>query len=189
MNRANGPVSVRKRPSINFLNDSKGTLDHFYSSLYRTERREAGAITRITHYGDSAITGDFITGDVRSDLQSRFGNAGDGFILIEKPWAWYQHRGVDLFGMGWVTVTPGQPGVKDGMLGLGGGSFTGDSSASTRILFRHGRYSRFEVSFLRQPGGGSFHGICQWAGIGRSRHERRFEIAGIRRVPCGGGCR
>jgi lysophospholipase L1-like esterase len=161
MQRRNAPVvlpasTVRIPPSTILFNDSNGTLDHFYSALWRTEKREQGAVTRITHYGDSPTTGDLITGDVRSILQSRFGNAGDGYVLIEKPWAWYQHRGVDLFGLGWVTVTAGHPGVQDGMFGLGGGSFTGSESASSRILFRRARNSRFEVWFLRQPGGGRF---------------------------------
>src|ERR1039458_1375970 len=161
MQRRNAPVvlpasTVRIPPSTILFNVSNGTLDHFYSALWRTEKREQGAVTRITHYGDSPTTGDLITGDVRSILQSRFGNAGDGYVLIEKPWAWYQHRGVDLFGLGWVTVTAGHPGVQDGMFGLGGGSFTGSESASSRILFRRARNSRFEVWFLRQPGGGRF---------------------------------
>ena len=147
---------VRMQRSTLLFDDSNGTLDHFYSALWRTEKREPGAVTRITHYGDSPTTGDLITGDVRSILQSRFGNAGDGYVLIEKPWAWYQHRGVDLLGLGWLTVTAGNPGVQDGMFGLGGGSFTGSVSASSRILFRRSRYSQFEVWFLRQPGGGRF---------------------------------
>jgi lysophospholipase L1-like esterase len=161
LQRRNGPVMlpappVRMQRSTLLFDDSKGTLDHFYAALLRTERREKGAVTRITHYGDSPTTGDLITGDVRSILQSRFGNAGEGYVLIEKPWAWYQHRGVDLFGLGWLTVTAGNPGVQDGMFGLGGGSFTGDASASSRIHFRRARYSQFEVWFLRQPGGGRF---------------------------------
>ena len=156
LKRGTEPVVVPRPPSTVLLSDPQGTLDHFYLALWRTEKREQGAVTRITHYGDSAITGDLISGDVRFTLQARFGNAGDGFMLIEKPWAWYQHRGVDLFGLGWVTVTAGQLGVQDGMFGLGGGSFTGTSSASSRVLFHRARYSQFEVWFLRQPGGGTF---------------------------------
>ena len=147
---------VRIQRSTILFDDANGALDHFYWALWSTEKREQGAVTRITHYGDSPTTGDLITGDVRSILQSQFGNAGEGYVLIEKPWAWYQHRGVDLFGRGWLTVTAGHPGVQDGMFGLGGGSFTGSASASSRILFRRARYSQFEVWFLRQPGGGRF---------------------------------
>ena len=53
------------------------------------------------HYGDSPVTADSITADVRSLLQQHFGDAGHGFVLIAKPWAWYGHRGVDVQGKGW----------------------------------------------------------------------------------------
>ena len=73
------------------LDDSAGVLDAFYRALRRTGNREPGAVTRIVHYGDSPTTADLITGDVRALLQARFGDAGHGFILPAKPWAWYQH--------------------------------------------------------------------------------------------------
>src|SRR5512133_3072502 len=78
------------------LVDPSGDLARFYSALERTERREPGAITRIVHYGDSPTTADMITGDVRQMLQKRFGDAGHGFSLVAKPWAWYEHRDVGL---------------------------------------------------------------------------------------------
>src|SRR6185436_13082942 len=63
-------------------------LDHFYEALTR------GSTVRIVHFGDSPTTGDLITADARTTLQKEFGNAGAGFGLIAKPWAWYNHRGV-----------------------------------------------------------------------------------------------
>src|SRR5579863_8338764 len=73
------------------LADGGGALDHFYQALRRTEKGEPGAVTRIVHYGDSPTTADLITGDTRRLLQKQFGDAGHGFILIAKPWNWYQH--------------------------------------------------------------------------------------------------
>ena len=75
-------------PTGPLLDDSAGVLDAFYGALRRTGNREPGAVTRIVHYGDSPTTADLITGDVRALLQARFGNAGHGFILPAKPWAW-----------------------------------------------------------------------------------------------------
>jgi len=43
------------------LEDSGGALDHFYEALWRTEKREPGAVTHIVHYGDSPTTADLIT--------------------------------------------------------------------------------------------------------------------------------
>src|SRR5438477_3135565 len=86
------------------LEDSGHSLDRFYQALWRTENRETGAVTRIVHYGDSPTTADLITGDVRAILQQRYGDAGHGFILVSKPWAWYRHKDVVLFASGWQAV-------------------------------------------------------------------------------------
>jgi lysophospholipase L1-like esterase len=137
------------------LDDSAGVLDAFYRALRRTGNREPGAVTRIVHYGDSPTTADLITGDVRALLQARFGNAGHGFILPAKPWAWYQHTGVTVDGSGWQMVPASHFEARDGLFGLGGVSFTGGPSAFSKIVFERAAYTRFEVWFLRQPEGGS----------------------------------
>src|SRR5437870_4214289 len=61
---------------VGLIEDSTHELDNFYASLSRTEAKQPGAITRVTHYGDSPITNDGITGTVRLLLQQRFGDAG-----------------------------------------------------------------------------------------------------------------
>ncbi|MDB4994663.1 MAG: putative periplasmic protein, partial [Myxococcaceae bacterium] len=77
------------------LKDGKGhALDAFYRSLTRTDKKEAGAVTRILHYGDSVITGDLVSGTMRRMMQARFGDAGHGFILTANPWEWYFHNDV-----------------------------------------------------------------------------------------------
>jgi lysophospholipase L1-like esterase len=142
-------------PSGPLLDDSAGVLDAFYRALHRTGNREPGAITRIVHYGDSPTTADMITGDIRALLQARFGDAGHGFILPGKPWEWYQHTGVRVEGSGWQMFPASRFEARDGLFGLGGVSFTGDVSAASTIVFEKAAYTRFEVWFLRQPGGGS----------------------------------
>ncbi len=88
------PVTAAKRPIIEpNLIDQHDSLRAFYLALWRTELGAPGAITRVLHYGDSPITADSITGDIRSLLQQHFGDSGHGFVLIAKPWAWYGHRG------------------------------------------------------------------------------------------------
>lgn len=146
------PVTGR----LSLLDDSAGVLDHFYAALWRTEKHEDGAVTRIVHYGDSPTTADLITGDVRIQLQKRFGDAGHGFILVAKPWAWYQHTGAEVSGSGWQMAPASRFISHDGMFGLGGVSFTGSGSAASRIVFANGGYTQFEAWYLRQPGGGEF---------------------------------
>jgi lysophospholipase L1-like esterase len=138
------------------LDDSNQALDHFYQALWRTEKRETGAVTHIVHYGDSPTTADLITGDVRSLLQKRYGDAGHGFILVAKPWAWYRHQDVQLAGSGWQMAPASRFEVGDGLFGLGGVSFTGAGDAHSRILLEDAGHSQFEVWFLRQPEGGVF---------------------------------
>jgi lysophospholipase L1-like esterase len=137
------------------LVDPSGDLNHFYASLERTERREPNAITRIVHYGDSPTTADLITGDIRLMLQRRFGDAGHGFSLVAKPWAWYEHRDIGLRGSGWSIMAASMPGKNDGLFGLGGVSFQ-SSAGTSRIALRDPSHTGAEVSFLKQPGGGSF---------------------------------
>ena len=83
------------------------------------------AITRIVHYGDSPTTADLITGDTRQLLQKRFGDSGHGFTLIGKPWAWYEHRGVDLSSHGWQMDPGTRWDLRNGLFGLGGVAFSG----------------------------------------------------------------
>lgn len=156
---------LRLKDTPPLLADSNGGLDHFYEALARTERREPGAITRVTHYGDSPTTADLITGDIREMLQTRFGDGGHGFILLAKPWAWYQHRGAWLNGSGWQIFPATRFETKDGMFGLGGVNFTGDASARTAIELDDPGQSHFDLYFLRQPGGGAIEVLANHAEV------------------------
>ena len=136
-------------------------LDPFFVRLGRTDRKEPGAITRILHYGDSTIASDFISGTVRRRLQSRFGDAGHGFILAANPWQWYFHNDVFHTSEGsWAASRLAGPTAPDGMYGLGGVSFTsyggGIATFGTATNGDFGRrVSRYDVYYLEQPGGGN----------------------------------
>ncbi len=165
------------------LDDNNGGLDHFYEALWRTERGEAGAITRVLHYGDSPTTADLITGDTRQLLQKRFGDAGHGFTLIGKPWAWYEHRGVDLTSRGWQMDPGTRWDLRGGMFGLGGVAFSGNGAYS-RVVLRDANQSRLEVWYLQQPNGGSLEissageaiGSIDTSGAARTAGFARFEL-------------
>jgi lysophospholipase L1-like esterase len=154
MPAATTPVTALKRPIVEpNLIDQHDNLRAFYLALWRTELGAPGAITRVLHYGDSPVTADSITADVRSLLQEHFGDAGHGFVLIAKPWAWYGHRGVDVQGKGWRINAATQVRAHDGFHGLGGVSFEGDTGASSRLKLAED-HAQIEIHFLRQPGGG-----------------------------------
>ena len=86
-------------------------------------------------------------------MQQHFGDAGHGFVLIAKPWAWYGHRGVEVEGKGWQIAAATQVRAKDGFHGLGGVSFEGDTGASSHFELAED-HAQMEIHFLRQPGGG-----------------------------------
>jgi lysophospholipase L1-like esterase len=154
------PVVVSSK---NPIEDPQRAMDSFYASLSRTDAKQAGSVTRVTHYGDSPITNDGITATVRRLLQTRFGDAGHGFILVDRPWAWYGHQAITYTsGGGWDNnpMMGGRSG--DGIFGLGGVSFTA-SGAGKYARFapaeegENGKnFSRMDVYYLQQPGGGQF---------------------------------
>jgi lysophospholipase L1-like esterase len=132
------------------LVDPNHEMDHFYEALRK------GGVTRVLHYGDSPTTGDLITADARALLQKQFGDAGAGFVLIAKPWAWYYHRGVDMDASSWKIDVAGATELKDGLHGLGGASFRGSPGAVARWTLKDGQQRILEISYLAQPDGGSF---------------------------------
>jgi lysophospholipase L1-like esterase len=145
------------------VEDPANALDSFYASLARTDARAPQSITRVTHYGDSPITNDGITGTVRRLMQTRFGDAGHGFILMDRPWAWYGHDAISFTpGGGWNADAMMNAKVSDGGFGLGGvtfratgpGKYTRFGPASQGETGKN--FSRMDVYYLQQPGGGEF---------------------------------
>ena len=143
---------ARSALPILLLEDGDGGLDHFYESLWRTEK--GGGMTRILHYGDSPTTADLITGDARRLLEERFGDGGAGLVLIAKPWAWYGHHGVELNGKGWQMAPASHFKAMDGAFGLGGVSFIGQAGARSTIELSDPGQSNFELRYMAEPNGG-----------------------------------
>src|SRR5690606_37858082 len=135
--------------------------DGFFSALAKTARKEPGAVTRVLYYGDSVVASDFGTGTLRRKLQSEFGDAGHGFVLVANPWPQYFHNDVyRLASKGWKVSRVVGPYKKDGLYGLGGVSFLGPPGVRSFIgTAREGsfgrRVSKFIVSYLEQPHGGT----------------------------------
>ncbi len=136
-----------------FLYDQAGSLDHFYAALRDLAEGRRARPVRIVHYGDSPTTADLITGDARELLQDKFGDGGSGFILVDKPWAWYGHRGVDVSGSGWkIDTAVGS--MREAAYGLGGAIFTGQIGATSTLRLDPPGATSVEVQYLQQPGGG-----------------------------------
>jgi len=148
-----------------YLFDSPAALDHFYAALQQSSEGHRDRPVRIIHYGDSPTTADLITGDARELLQQRFGDAGPGFVLIAKPWAWYGHHGVDVSGTGWkIDTAVGS--MRESAYGLGGAIFTGTAGAVSTIRLQGNDSTSVEVEYLEQPGGGTLTVTADGANVG-----------------------
>lgn len=127
-----------------------------------SDARSRGRTVRVVAWGASHVAGEFLTGELRRLLQDRGGEGGHGFVMPAAPWKGYRASDLNLCTSGaWASDYDGREGGhRDGLLGPMGISVEAATSASsgwvqTTTSNTHGRtVSRFEVLFLRQPGGG-----------------------------------
>ncbi|WP_394833122.1 GDSL-type esterase/lipase family protein [Pendulispora rubella] len=151
------PVPAPIRPAVV---EHPEALRHFFESLSHLEDGSAREDVRVMQLGDSHTAADIGTSAARRALQGRFGDGGRGFVAFGRPWPTYVQDGVRG---GMTRDFKGERGkfsfgqfVGDGRYGMAGfaiettrkrGRAWSDLSASA---------SRIEVSYLEQPGGGSF---------------------------------
>ena len=184
--RNNAAVAANPTLDSQFLIDSNGVLDHFYQALSDLRAGKSRSNVRIVHYGDSPTTADLITGDARELLQERFGNAGPGFILIAKPWAWYGHHNVDVSATGWkIDTAVGS--MREANYGLGGAIFTGPVGATSTIRLAAQDSTAIEVEYLAEPNGGSLEIDADGtsAGIVNTAADTKNNAATTIRIPAG----
>lgn len=74
-------------------------LESFLAALRET--KASGKKTRIAYFGDSMIEGDFITGDLRDQLQKAFGGEGVGFVPITSVTADFRETIHQSFSANW----------------------------------------------------------------------------------------
>jgi lysophospholipase L1-like esterase len=147
------PAQAPQPPGA-LLIDNAGSLDTFYAALAKLDGHAPHAGATVVHFGDSPTTADLITGDVRQQLQQRFGDSGPGFNLIGKPWAWYQHRDIDETDKGWkFTTAVGL--MREGAFGIGGVGIEGGKDASATYKFSGPGPDSVELIWRSQPGAGS----------------------------------
>ena len=144
------------------IEDPQRSMHRFYGSLRRVQDKKFGAVTRVLHYGDSLITGDYVTQTVRRLMQTRFGDAGHGFVLAGKPAPWYRRANLTLDGSkGWKINRMTKPTIKDGAYGLGAVTFRTTRKGDWVSLKPKGEelgksFSKVEVYYYGQPRGGKF---------------------------------
>jgi lysophospholipase L1-like esterase len=131
-----------------------------HEALGRAEAGEGQA--RILFYGASHVASDLFTGYIRRELQSRYGDAGHGFVVPVHPWRTYRHRDINIESDGkrWETHRIRVGDTEEELVGLAGvamsskvvGSF---GAVSTTEDNEHGRTADFfELYYLEHPHGG-----------------------------------
>lgn len=138
----------------------------FYQKLARLARGRAQDHVRILMYGDSNLTRDDISGELRRTLQKRWGDGGHGYIGVGKPWSWYIHNDVRHGAApdAWKVYSMSTDQVADHLYGFGGLAAqnivekarawvsTADAGAPVGKSA-----SRVSVIYLERPGHGAFH--------------------------------
>lgn len=143
--------------AIELYDPSGRALAPLHRALRRAEAGEGQA--RILFYGASHVAADFFPNVVREQLQSRFGNAGHGFILPARPWRHYRHLGgVSVeSSRRWQALRVTASTREVDRLGLAGVAVESTSPSDWgRVDTGSQTASRFELFYLRQPGGGAF---------------------------------
>ena len=150
-------VSTKTQP----IEDPAGEMSKFYEALARTAAKRPGAITRVTHFGDSLTEMELLPGPVRKLLQSKWGDSGHGFVLSSRPRAWYQPNDLKFDpDTEWVCLDMGlNQNIKDRRFGLGGATcmvFKGKPKIRVGTTKKDlgSKVSRFEILFPAEPRGG-----------------------------------
>jgi hypothetical protein len=147
------------------LEDPAATLAPFYEKIAALLRGDAKDHVRIAVYGDSNGTMDFMTGEMRRVLQTKYGDAGHGFVATGRPWNWYRHRYVrhDSMKDTWDPFTVTTKPTMDGFYGhalIAGESM--QAGADTWVETAEDgapigtRASRFDIHYLKWWRGGPF---------------------------------
>lgn len=139
-------------------------LREFFRKAILMDRGQLGRPLRIAFYGDSNLTLDFLSGELRRILQLQHGDGGHGYVAVGKPWRWYQHIDVHHDWVGeWRFYCPttlrdrrrlyGSAGIAAATRSPGAmGKFataTGDSPVGKTI-------TRFGAYYLEASKGGDF---------------------------------
>ncbi|RLB51145.1 MAG: hypothetical protein DRI90_23170 [Deltaproteobacteria bacterium] len=96
-------------------------LRPFFAKAARLLRGDADDHIRIAVYGDSNLTRDHLTGQMRRTLQQRYGDAGHGFVALGRPWSHYRHMDVKHGqGSGWEAYASSTDPVIDNVYGISG---------------------------------------------------------------------
>jgi hypothetical protein len=158
-------IQTRIDVPIPEIEDFGTGMQRFYARLDEVLGGRSRGPLRVAVYGDSNLTEDLFTGEMRRVLQGRYGDAGHGYVAVGKPWTWYRHMDVvhDLEPRAWKSYAVSTAAVSDQYYGIGGiaaESLSGRARAWVETAPPDSPVGRHagvvEVFYLQRPKGGRF---------------------------------
>ena len=156
--------------------DPEQTLKPFHERVAELLRGQAKDHVRIAVFGDSNMTMDWITGEMRRTLQAKHGDAGHGYVALGRPWEWYRHMDVRSGHerLDWTPFAVSTHPSREAAYGFAGiaaqsqrpGAVTWVATAPESSPVGT-RASRVDVYYLKKPRGGSFE--IRVEGVARAR--------------------
>ncbi|MBK7402102.1 MAG: hypothetical protein IPJ34_39135 [Myxococcales bacterium] len=146
------------------VDEGDAVMQSFYEKAARNLRKSGTEPVRIGVYGDSNMTMDYQTGEMRRVLQTRYGDAGHGFLAAGRPWGWYLHRDIKHDADGrWIAYDVSTDRAPDAVYGFANISMKSKEVNALSWLetvddtHEIGRtFSKFEIYAVEQPYGGAF---------------------------------
>jgi len=138
------------------IDDPSGTAMHaFHDALRRAGAGQGQA--RIVFYGASHVAADIYTSTIRHLLQSRFGDAGHGFVMPVEPWPRYHAADLDVTSnyRHWDILRVHAGDTVPQLYGVMGVTLTTEERAWGRIDTESEPASRFELWYAERPDGGT----------------------------------
>lgn len=140
--------------------EGESALEHFHKALERLSiGMDKDNKVRILAYGASHTQADVYPAYLRSYLQSRFGDGGQGFVLLGRVNRWQQNRSTRARQRGFtVRHARYRRDVQDEPLGLFGAALVGRHAGSFAevVTPKDSANTQFEVHYFKEAGGGSF---------------------------------
>ncbi len=147
-------TTVKDTPTA--VAEPRDGLAGFYNALARLESGQRVRPVVVVHLGDSHIAADRFSGDMRQQLQRRFGDAGRGLVQPGKAFKYFNARGVS------TQQSEGWKAANSFFDDTGPYSLTGVRLKAARtgevlklLVDRPVRKQEIEVEFLSGPGAGS----------------------------------
>lgn len=113
-------------------------MDTFFEELRLSILKKRLEPVRISQYGDSLISGDGFTGELRRLLQDQFGDGGHGFVPLQAPSRFMGFDGLRVSSNeAWrLDTIASSSSKKDRLLGVGGVAFEPQGSPTLKIEAR-----------------------------------------------------